>query len=107
MDDEILKMLIPMTRRAAPTIIANDIVGVQPMMADFDRWDRVKVILSVTDDGVLVVDDYIWVLNHYASSTSCPMYAGQKVSEKAFFIKKLQGGIGEDNMTRRSMFMWR
>lgn len=101
MDNEISKMLMPIIRKVAPTMIANDIVGVQPMLADFDRWDRIKVILSVTDDGVLVVDDYMWVLNHYPYSVAYPTYAGEKLSEKAFFVKKLQGGIGEDNMTRR------
>lgn len=51
-----MKVLIPMIRKVMPQIIAQDIVGVQPMNLMPPKWRRTASYSEHVPDGYVVVD---------------------------------------------------
>jgi hypothetical protein len=51
-----IKVLLPMIRKVMPQIIAQDIVGVQPMNMNFPKWRQLSAYSETVPDGYVVVD---------------------------------------------------
>ena len=50
-----MKVLIPMIRKVMPSVIAHDIVGVQPL-GKIPRWGQVHEYSETVPDGYVVID---------------------------------------------------
>ncbi len=92
-------VLINMIRRTVPKLIAEDLVGVQPMISPIARWEKYHVVWVITTSGELVCNGDVYMLANYVNDKfTCNL--GEVLSEEEYFLRELDGSNKElDNIT--------
>jgi len=82
------KVILPVIRRVMPTVIANEIVGVQPMTGPVGQIHTLRVRYAETFDSATAGDE---ALSPFAIATG---YSGNETTNKADATASLEGEAG-------------
>ena len=82
------KVILPVIRRVMPTVIANEIVGVQPMTGPVGQIHTLRVRYAETYDSATAGDE---ALSPFAIATG---YSGNETTNKADATATLEGAAG-------------
>ena len=83
------KVILPVIRRVMPTVIANEIVGVQPMTGPVGQIHTLRVRYAETFDSATAGDE---ALSPFAIATG---YAGNASTNKGASTSSLEGEAGK------------
>ena len=83
------KVILPVIRRVMPTVIANEIVGVQPMTGPVGQIHTLRVRYAETFDTAAAGDE---ALSPFAIATG---YSGNAATNKADATSVLEGAAGK------------
>ena len=83
------KVILPVIRRVMPTVIANEIVGVQPMTGPVGQIHTLRVRYAETFDTAVAGDE---ALSPFAIATG---YAGDAASNRGAATSALEGEAGK------------
>jgi len=83
------KVILPVIRRVMPTVIANEIVGVQPMTGPVGQIHTLRVRYAETFDSATAGDE---ALSPFAIATG---YAGDAASNRGAATSALEGEAGK------------
>ena len=83
------KVILPVIRRVMPTVIANEIVGVQPMTGPVGQIHTLRVRYAVTFDSAVAGDE---ALSPFQIATG---YAGNASTNKGASTSSLEGEAGK------------
>ena len=82
------KVILPVIRRVMPTVIANEIIGVQPMSGPVGQFHTLRVRYAETFDSATAGDE---ALSPFAIATG---YSGNAGTNKADSTAALEGNAG-------------